>query len=148
MNVYQEEQLTFPEIFPDSGKIITLRKDREILIIDDDYDFRLSLSELLSLQGYKILTAKNGRDALEYLISTQDPPELIILDLNMPEENGICFWNNLNEHRELCHIPTIVISGFIPNPEQLIGIKSIITKPIDRLELLNTIETIFKKYEL
>lgn len=126
-------------------EIATDKSQREIMIIDDDIDFRLSLAELLSLQGYKITTAKNGREAIDALLRSESIPGLILLDLNMPVENGVAFWNELNEHKDLCHIPTIVITGFSANTEQLIGIEAVMEKPVDKLELLEKVEKIFQE---
>lgn len=123
----------------------TDKSQREIMIIDDDIDFRLSLAELLSLQGYKITTAKNGREAIDTLLKSESIPGLILLDLNMPVENGVTFWNELNEHKDLCHIPTIVITGFSANTDQLIGIEAVMEKPVDKLELLEKVDKIFQE---
>lgn len=123
----------------------TDKSQREIMIIDDDIDFRLNLAELLSLQGYKITTAKNGREAIDTLLKSESIPGLILLDLNMPVENGVTFWNELNEHKDLCHIPTIVITGFSANTDQLIGIEAVMEKPVDKLELLEKVDKIFQE---
>jgi response regulator RpfG family c-di-GMP phosphodiesterase len=140
-----ENLVTQTDVEVPEEETATDKSQREIMIIDDDIDFRLSLAELLSLQGYKIITAKNGREAIDALLKSESTPGLILLDLNMPVENGVAFWNELNEHKDLCHIPTIVITGFSANTEQLIGIEAVMEKPVDKLELLEKVEKIFQE---
>ena len=58
-----------------------------ILIVEDDPDLRLVHSEILSHEGYAVLTAADGVEALE-LVENEGPPAMILLDLRMPRMNG------------------------------------------------------------
>jgi chemosensory pili system protein ChpA (sensor histidine kinase/response regulator) len=115
---------------------------QEILIIDDDLDFRLSLAELLVTQGYRVSTAKNGSVALEQLRHSDHLPSLILLDMEMPEINGWEFSREQKHDEMLAHIPLVVISGHLLEKEKIkeMGINAYLSKPLDRLETLHVIE--------
>jgi len=109
----------------------------EILIVDDEMDFRLDLAELMFTQGFRVITAKNGREALDYIKHSKKLPELITLDVKMPEIDGLDF---LKEIRQINNqIPIIFISGFVRNQE-IDPYTRCLEKPLDRLELFNVIE--------
>ena len=117
-------------------------KSKRILIIDDDTDFRLVLSELLVGQGYAISTAKNGKAALRHLCVMEDLPQLILLDSHMPEVNGKEFLRIKAKMKELDHIPVVMISGDMMAPEefQLEGVSTCLSKPLDMLEVIEVVE--------
>ena len=117
-------------------------KSKRILIVDDDTDFRLVLSELLVGQGYAISTAKNGKAALRHLSVMEDLPQLILLDSHMPEVNGKEFLRIKSKMKELNHIPVVMISGDIMAPEefQLEGVTTCLSKPLDMLEVIEVVE--------
>lgn len=77
--------------------------------MDDDLHMRIFISTLLETNGYKAITAKNGREGIQ---NTQKfSPALIILDLMMPGEGGILMYQQLRTDDRLKHIPVIVLSG-------------------------------------
>jgi len=67
-----------------------------ILVVDDDKDFRESLKEILEHQGYDVSTAVNGNEALS--LFKQDEPDLLIIDIFMPEKDGIETMMNINRN--------------------------------------------------
>ncbi|MBW1682658.1 MAG: response regulator [Deltaproteobacteria bacterium] len=81
----------------------------KILIIDDDPDVILFLSTLLQDQGYEPVDAQNGVEGLEK--AKADRPDLILLDLMMPEKSGIALLQDLKKDEELKHIPIIMVTG-------------------------------------
>ena len=81
---------------------------KRILVVDDEENTRIALTRLLSREGYEVLTAANGLEALSSL--RNNPAELIITDLNMPEMNGLTFLRELN--REYPASNVIMISAF------------------------------------
>lgn len=116
---------------------------KEILIIDDEVDFRLSLAELLVEQGYKVATAKDGLEAIQHLIGATKLPDLITIDINMPQQDGLTFKEEL-QRLQFHQIPVIIISGFLPDQKNsLNGIKAMLSKPFNKFELLSTIENAF-----
>ena len=80
-----------------------------ILIVDDDPDVTLFLSTVLRDNGYATETARNGVEALERIRS--DPPDLILLDLMMPQKSGISLLADLGQDRSLSRIPIIMVTG-------------------------------------
>src|SRR4051812_1696827 len=83
--------------------------DRQILVVDDDREIRAVVDDLLTGEGYSVRTAGNGRQALEIL--AQWRPEVILLDLSMPEMNGWTFLAHQQADPTLAGIPVIVMSA-------------------------------------
>ena len=84
---------------------------RTVLVVDDDPAIRDSLADLLNDEGYEVVTAANGRDALEALRALGAKPCLILLDLMMPVMNGAQFYAEQQQDRELSSIPVVIISA-------------------------------------
>jgi CheY-like chemotaxis protein len=117
-------------------------KSKRILIVDDDVDFRLVLSELLVGQGYSISTAKNGQAAIRHLAVMEELPQLILLDSHMPEVNGKEFLRLKSKMESLHHIPVVMISGDMMAPEEYYeeGISTCLLKPLDMLEVIEVVQ--------
>lgn len=80
-----------------------------ILLIDDDKEIVLTIGDFLSLNGYTIVTATNGKEALHRLESIR--PDLIILDINMPSMNGLAFLATIQAKPEWGDLPVYVFTG-------------------------------------
>jgi len=80
-----------------------------ILIVDDDPDVTLFLSTLLRDNGYATDEARNGVEALERMQKVR--PNLILLDLMMPQKSGIALLSDLQEEEALRNIPIIMVTG-------------------------------------
>jgi two-component system chemotaxis response regulator CheY len=84
---------------------------RRILIVEDDADIRFILEDLLTAQGYEIILARHGGEALNYL-RKGPPPHLILLDLMMPEVDGFEFRRRqLEEFPETRDVPTLLMTA-------------------------------------
>src|SRR4051794_38963028 len=94
-----------PEFPADSGRGV-----RSVLIADDDDFTRDVLGQLLEMNGYRVLKAADGAEALRCL-HRQSRPDLIILDLLMPRLNGYEFLCRRQREPELADIPVIVVSA-------------------------------------
>jgi two-component system, chemotaxis family, chemotaxis protein CheY len=81
-----------------------------ILVVDDDPDVREVLQQFLTLEGYEVSTAANGREALERL-HTGQLPGLILLDLMMPEMDGFAFRAQQRSDPALAPIPVVIITA-------------------------------------
>jgi len=81
-----------------------------ILLIDDDPDIRVSLAELLRLEGYPVVTACNGEEGLEKLKSNSLPC-VILLDLMMPIMDGWEFRAKQLSEPDLAQLPVVIISA-------------------------------------
>ena len=80
-----------------------------ILLIDDDKDILLTIGDFLKLNGYTMVMATNGEEALRLL--AENKPDLIILDINMPKMNGLAFLTNIQAKPEWGDIPVFVFTG-------------------------------------
>ena len=118
----------------------------EILLVEDDREIRESLNDMLELEDYKVKTAQNGKEALDYLNSDAPFPKVILLDIMMPVMNGYEFRKIQLESGTLKDIPTIVLSADRncgPTLETL-QVKHYLKKPIDLESLLSLISSYVK----
>ncbi|AFZ59209.1 response regulator [Anabaena cylindrica FACHB-243] len=115
---------------------------RKVLIADDDEDCREMLSFLLDGEGWDVIEAKDGQEALEKVVQCQ--PNLLILDNRMPELTGI----EVYQHLQIQGINlAIVFATAYGYPEELVstlGVSYWVTKPYDIPTLLDTIESAYE----
>ncbi|MEE4271687.1 MAG: response regulator [Thermoanaerobaculales bacterium] len=109
-----------------------------ILVVDDEEDVRGYLSSLLEDNGYAVETAEDGNQAWR-LIEAQ-PPDLILLDLMMPEQTGTGLYRMLHDHKTVRDIPVIVISGLAGRNVAVGKTVPVFDKPIDEDGLLKKID--------
>lgn len=121
---------------------------KKVMIIDDDVDFREGLKEFLEARGWQVDDQPEAQEALRKLKVTMSLPDLILLDYLMPLENGIYFWNALNDERDLCHIPTIMMTGHEMNSINVVGVRAVVKKPIDTDALLTLMNTLRNEQRL
>lgn len=110
-------------------------RKKKIMIIDDDTDFRLMVSEILVDNGYLVTTAKDGEIGLNQLIQSGDRPDLILVDLMMPVKNGMQFRREQSFLDEIKDIPVVFVTG-----EGIIDGELCIQKPFDHEEFLELID--------
>lgn len=89
-------------------------RDAAILIVDDDIDLRETMRDLLTDEGYSVAEASDGAVAMRYLLS-HARPELILLDLMMPNMDGVQFRGEQTRHPELAKIPTVLLTASMHN---------------------------------
>jgi len=122
-----------------------MNNTKKILVVDDDKAVTTLLGSLLSSQGYQVLTAFDGLDAM--LQVKKDIPDLIILDIMMSEMNGYDVCNNLKFDEKYKHIPIIVLTSrqqeLDPMIGRLMGI-SYMQKPIDSKVLQEKIQSVLR----
>ncbi len=110
---------------------------KKILVIDDEPHVVKYLTIFLQDSGYETCSAADGEEAFEVL--KKEKPDLVTLDLQMPNETGTRFYRNLIKSKEFKDIPVIVISG-IPGRHLAVSKPvAVFEKPIDREALLETI---------
>ena len=111
-----------------------------ILVVDDSADNLAFISLDLQQQGYRVVTANNGEDAVA--VATQMLPHLILMDINMPELDGLGATRRIREHTPLREVPVVAITAFGTEGFQRAaydaGVSGYLTKPIDldRMHLL------------
>jgi len=97
----------------DRERLVTVlkqhRRDRPVLVVDDDAEVRQLLRRMLEAEGFAVVEAENGRVALERLRG--ESPSLILLDLMMPEMDGFEFVAELRRHEGWRAIPVVVITA-------------------------------------
>ena len=121
-----------------------------LLIIDDHDDIRENIAEILSLAGYKTLTAPNGKRGVE--IAIREKPDLIVCDIMMPELDGYGVLHLVRKNPDTEHIPFIFLTAKTERGDfrkgMEMGADDYITKPFDDIELLNAIEIRLKKSDI
>lgn len=126
---------------------------RTILVIDDEPHVVTYLEMLLQDTGYKTVSAVNGKVGME--MARQEMPDLICLDITMPEESGIRFYRKLKDDPALAHIPVVVVTavtglGGQPEPfkrffstrKSVPAPEGFLSKPIDQGEFLGMIDEV------
>ena len=105
-----------------------------ILVVDDERDIVEFLTELLEDSGYEVTPAYSGIEAMQSI--AKERPDLILLDLLMPEETGTGFYRKLHNKKEYRDIPVIVISGLAGSYLAVSKSVPVIEKPPDEEEVL------------
>ena len=82
---------------------------KTVLLVDDEFDIRDSVRELLEIEGYRVITATNGKEALQAL-RTQ-PVDLVLLDLMMPVMDGRQFLTERRTDSEASRVPVLLTSA-------------------------------------
>lgn len=115
----------------------------KILVADDDAEIRFLLETTLAADGYDILTASNGTEAIR--IATQEHPRLVVLDVTMPQADGYEVTRALRQHEETKNIPIIMLTA---HREEEIAAKSFeqgaddyLTKPLSPALLRARVKT-------
>jgi len=113
---------------------------KKILILEDDTHIVDYLSDLFQENGYEIITASDGKEGLAKV--KEEKPDLITLDVQMPERWGTIFKRILNKKEEFKDIPVVVISGIEKSEvlEKSEGVVAYLSKPFDRDELLKIVK--------
>lgn len=110
---------------------------KKILVVDDEPHVVKYLTTFLQDSGYETCSAANGEEA--FVVLKKEKPDLVTLDLQMPNETGTRFYRNMTKDKELKDTPVIVISG-IPGRHLAVSKPiAVFEKPIDRDALLATI---------
>ena len=103
--------------------------NKKILIIDDEADVRTYLATLLKKNGYDTVIADNGQTGLE--MARQERPDLVLLDLMMPNQSGTDFYRNMIKEDDLAETPVIVVSGLAGRHLAVKKPAAVFDKPID-----------------
>jgi len=109
-----------------------------VLIVEDDDGAREALSDCLEMEGFSVASARNGREALEYLRSAPRP-KIILLDLYMPVMTGWEFRAAQKKDAAIADIPVVVVTAFGSGVTKQIDANLIMHKPLDLDRLLTVI---------
>lgn len=112
-----------------------------ILVADDDDAIRTLWTRVLTRAGYRVLTAANGREALDLMRAVV--PDLLILDLRMPEMSGSALLDALGRSPVLERIPVLIVSGFLedesPHESSRLNIVGRLPKPMRSADLVDAV---------
>ena len=122
---------------------------KKILIADDDKDIRTLVAEILGGEKYKIYFSKNGRETIDSV--NENIPDLLILDLMMPEIDGMEVCRRLKQNKSTKKIPIIMLTaktGVTDKIEGFVtGADEYITKPFDPAKLETIVEKVLGRAE-
>lgn len=116
-----------------------------ILVVDDEENARIGLKKLLSRDGFQVATVANGFEALAHL--DQQPVDLVITDINMPEMNGLVFLRELNRFHPAVNVIMVTAYGGVESYLEAmnLGAFEYLNKPIKLEELRAVMDRIFNR---
>ena len=122
-----------------------MEEKKKVLAIDDDPMTLRVLTELLT-PGFALRISKSASDAIALM--NQDLPDLILLDIEMPDVSGFEFLHNIKKHPKFMRIPVVIVSGhceteFVIHAENS-GASCVVAKPIKEEELFKKMDYAFK----
>ena len=121
-----------------------------ILVVEDDETFMRLVCITLQTEGYQVVTATNGRQALEYITSapSDQKPDLVVLDQMMPEMDGIETLRSLKADEATADIPVLMLTGVDTDANVLdawkTGVDYYLTKPLDPFDLVACVKSLFE----
>ena len=122
---------------------------KKILAVDDEKHIVRLVQINLQKEGYDVVTASNGREALEAV--AEHKPDLVVMDVMMPEMDGFEALQNLKDNPDTADIPVIMLTAKAQDADVFRGWQSgadlYLTKPFNPLELLTFVKRIFQGQE-
>ncbi|MBX7254368.1 MAG: response regulator transcription factor [Candidatus Promineofilum sp.] len=119
---------------------------KTILVVDDAESLRTMVKSYLTQEGYRVVTAANGREAL--FVARQERPDLILLDLMMPELGGFEF---ISAHNRDGDAPIIILTAKMEESDKVLGLElgadDYLTKPFSLRELTARIRAVLRRAE-
>jgi DNA-binding NarL/FixJ family response regulator len=123
---------------------------KRILVIDDDARLREHYIELLRLEGYDVIEARNGREGVER--ARKEPPDLVLCDITMPEMNGHRVLETLRGEPRTAHVPFVFLTGWNEREDirtgMNLGADDYLTKPVVPAELAAAIRARLRRAEV
>jgi DNA-binding response OmpR family regulator len=120
---------------------------KKILVVDDKANIVLSLEFLMNKAGYEVRTASDGEEALAAIDA--DPPDLILLDVNMPTKNGFEVCEAVRARNEWSHIRIIMLTAHGRDIERekglALGADDYLTKPFAILEVVSKVQELLEQ---
>jgi DNA-binding response OmpR family regulator len=117
---------------------------KTIMVVDDEQRLVSLVQSYLAQEGFRVVTACNGKDALA--VARREKPDLIILDIMMPEMNGYEF---MRQHRAESNTPIILLTAKVDDEERVIGLEvgadDYVTKPFRPRELMARVRAVLRR---
>jgi DNA-binding NarL/FixJ family response regulator len=128
-------------------KAFNSKNQKKLLLVDDDPNLILLVKDYLEFRGYEVVTAENGREALEILAS--ELPDMIICDIMMPEMDGYGFVTELRKQNQASWIPVLFLSAKGQSQDRIkglnLGADVYMVKPFEPEELVAQVESSLKQ---
>jgi two-component system, chemotaxis family, chemotaxis protein CheY len=135
-----DEKPVAEQVVNAGGHMPTVWLPKRVLVVEDDTSIRMTVAEVLADEGYAVLTAENGFEALKIVAS--EPPHLVLLDLMMPVLDGWGFLEACRQEKLCAEIPVLVLSAY-RNLERAaraeLRIDHFLHKPFELDELVETV---------
>lgn len=136
--------------------MVSEKVNKKVLVVDDEPDMRIFVSNLLGSDGFNPITAKDKTEGLKKAI--EENPAVIILDMMMPGESGIQMYRDLKREKKLKHVPVIMLStidretfckfhivrGF-PFNKVTLEPDTFLEKPLEAKDLINLVRALTTK---
>lgn len=127
----------------------TVETPKKLLLVDDDPNLILLVKDYLEFRGYEVITAGNGKEALE--VMDNFTPDLIICDVMMPEMDGYSFVEKVRENPDVSWIPVMFLSAKGQSSDRVRGLTTgadvYMVKPFEPEELVAQVESSLKHTE-
>ena len=105
---------------------------RKILVVDDEKDVVFYFTAILEDKGFTVLTARDGVEAISKIKSSK--PDLVLLDITMPNQSGVKVYRQIKEDDALKAIPVVIITGILQEFKQFISTRKQVPPPEGYLE--------------
>jgi CheY-like chemotaxis protein len=120
-----------------------------VLIVDDDDDIRSLMSALLRRDGYSVIEASNGAEAERAALNRT--PQLILMDIGMPGQDGLSTVWRIREHPEIANVPVVIISAYdsfdLRAEAAAEGCRGYLAEPFDPEELSALVREILQPWK-
>ncbi|MEM6530161.1 MAG: response regulator transcription factor [Chloroflexota bacterium] len=119
---------------------------KTIMVVDDKISVQMLIEDYLTERGYRVVRASNGRDAL--LVARNEKPDLILLDIMMPEMDGYEF---IRTYRKEQDTPIILLTAKLEEADKVVGLElgadDYVTKPFGMAELVARVRAVIRRSE-
>jgi CheY-like chemotaxis protein len=105
---------------------------KKILVVDDEPDILKYLTTLFRDNGYEVIEAVNGKECMDKVKS--EKPDLVTLDITMPEESGVRAFRDIQDDPATTNIPVVIITGVATQFKQFISTRKQVKPPIAYFE--------------
>jgi len=121
-----------------------------LIIVEDDPDLARTLSLALERDGFQVSAFHTGREGLEGIL--ESPPDLVLLDLNLPDLDGLSLCRELRESPGVQDLPVIILTARVEESDRVLGLDlgadDYVTKPFSLRELKSRIRALLRRRSL